>query len=106
MKMSKTELLSGDNDKLRMIKENADDMAHLLRGLESTARVVHILGTAENLLQIENEDVAHMMASFREQLSTIRDSVEGISDLANEALIEQRKKGKAVNSLKDLSIRR
>jgi hypothetical protein len=94
--MAKKELVSEENDALVRIGRNADDLAELLRGLEATANIVHILGMADNPLSIDNEDIAHMMSSFREQLTTIRDSVEGISYMASEARTAQAGTVKAV----------
>ena len=61
-------------------------MAGLLRGLEATATIVSTLGTWNGAPDIARNDVAHMMASFREQLSTIRDVVLEISETAGEAV--------------------
>lgn len=94
--MAKVDLVSVDKDVLKRIERNAEDLSELLRGLESTARVIHILGTGDNPNYVDHEDVAHMMGSFREQLTTIRDSVEGIADMAARALIEKLKKIAAV----------
>ncbi len=85
-----------ERDPLKIIEEKASDAVELLKGLEATARIIHVLGMADNPLSIENEDVAHMMSSFREQLTTIRDSVEGIADMADQALIGKSKKVAAV----------
>lgn len=93
--MAKAELASVENDNLSRIDSIAEDAAELLRGLESTARVIHILGTGDNPNYVDHEDVAHMMGSFREQLSTIRDSIEVISDLVTRAQNERRGNAKA-----------
>lgn len=85
-----------ERDPLKIIEEQASDAAELLKGLEATARIIHVLGMADNPLSIENRDVAHMMSSFREQLTTIRDSVEDIANLAEQALIGKSRKVAAV----------
>lgn len=93
--MAQIELASVENDNLTKIENIAEDAAELLRGLESTARVIHTLGTGDNPNYVDHEDVAHMMGSFREQISTIRDSIEGISDLVTKARNERRGNVKA-----------
>lgn len=85
-----------ERDPLKIIEEKASDAAELLKGLEATARIIHVLGMADSPLSLRNEDVAHMMSSFREQLTTVRDSVEGIADMADRALIGKSKKIAAV----------
>ncbi len=93
--MAQTRLASVENDNLSQIDSIAEDAAELLRGLESTAQVIHILGTGDNPNYVDHEDVAHMMGSFREQLGTIRDSIEGISDLVTRVRNERRGTAKA-----------
>ncbi len=88
--------MADESDPLKTIEGPDSDAAELLKGLEATARIIHVLGMADNPLSIGNEDVAHMMSSFREQLTTIRDSVEGIANLAEQALIGKSKKVAAV----------
>ncbi len=85
-----------ERDPLNIIDEKASDAVELLKGLEATARIIHLLGVADNPESIETEDLAYMMSSFREQLTTIRDSVEGIADVADQALIGKSKKVAAV----------
>ncbi|HRB18003.1 MAG TPA: hypothetical protein PK224_19560 [Nitrospira sp.] len=96
IKMANAEFASIENDALVRIERNADDLAGLLKGLESTAHILHILGMADNPLSIETPDLALMMRSFEEQLATIRDGVEGLSDMASEARTSKLSKVKAV----------
>lgn len=85
-----------ENDPLRKIERCASDMAELLKGLEATASIIETLGLTENAQDIETENVAHMMSSFREQLSTIRSGVQGIADIADEALLSTPKRAEAL----------
>lgn len=85
-----------ERDPLNIIEAQASDAAELLKGLEATAKIIHVLGLADNPESIDTEDLAHMMSSFREQLTTVRDSVAGIADVADQALIGKSKKVAAV----------
>ena len=74
-----------DRDTLKRIEERADDLAGLLRGLEGTAEIVATLGSTHDAPPIGTHMVAHMMSSFRETLSTVRDALHEISEIAGEA---------------------